>query len=179
MLDHMPSPPARIDFPIGVIGAGFIVRDVQLVAYRRAGYPIEAIYAEPPEQGEEVAELRGIAKAYTSRELLLADPNIQILDIAVPPHLQPEIIADALRERKHIRGILAQKPLAVNYREALQVVRACHEAKVVLAVNQNMRYDQSIRALKTLLDRGDLGRARARHHRDARHPALADVAARL
>ncbi len=115
MLDHMPSPPVRSDYPIGVIGAGFIVRDIQLVAYRKAGFPVEAIYAEPPEQAEEVAELRGIPKAYTTREQLLADPAIQILDIAVPPHVQPEIIADALRERKHIRGILAQKPLAVNY----------------------------------------------------------------
>ena len=123
MFDHMPSPPVRSDYPIGVIGAGFIVRDIQLVAYRKAGFKVEAIYAEPPEQAEEVAELRGIPKAYTTREQLLADPGIQILDIAVPPHVQPEIIADALRERKHIRGILAQKPLAVNYREALEVVR--------------------------------------------------------
>ena len=157
MLDHMPPPPIRSDYPIGVIGAGFIVRDIQLVAYRQAGFQVEAIYAEPPEQAEEVAELRGIPKAYTTREQLLADPGIQILDIAVPPHVQPEIITDALRERKHIRGILAQKPLAVNYARALEVVRACHDAKVTLAVNQNMRYDQSIRALKTLLKRGDLG----------------------
>jgi len=33
-LEHMPPPPSRKDFPIGVIGAGFIVRDVHLVLLR-------------------------------------------------------------------------------------------------------------------------------------------------
>ena len=45
----------------------------------------------------------------------------------------------------------------MNYREALAVVESCERAGIALAVNQNMRYDQSIRALKTLLERGDLG----------------------
>jgi NAD(P)-dependent dehydrogenase (short-subunit alcohol dehydrogenase family) len=36
-------------------------------------------------------------------------------------------------------------------------VRLCDEASIPLAVNQNMRYDQSMRALKTLLNRGYLG----------------------
>ena len=37
------------------------------------------------------------------------------------------------------------------------LVEACERAGVVLQVNQNMRYDQSVRALKTLLDDGRLG----------------------
>jgi predicted dehydrogenase len=36
-------------------------------------------------------------------------------------------------------------------------VRLCSDAGIVLSVNQNMRYDQSVRACKDLLDRGDLG----------------------
>ena len=56
-----------------------------------------------------------------------------------------------------MKGILAQKPLAVTYGEAVETVRLCEEAKITLAVNQNMRYDQSMVALKTLLERGDLG----------------------
>jgi predicted dehydrogenase len=45
----------------------------------------------------------------------------------------------------------------MNHAEANRVVSACESAGMRLAVNQNMRYDQSVRALKTLLDRGDLG----------------------
>ena len=35
--------------------------------------------------------------------------------------------------------------------------RLCETAGITLAVNQNMRYDHSVRACKTLLDRGELG----------------------
>ena len=38
MLNHVPPPPSKKDFRIGVVGSGFIVRDVQLVAYQDAGY---------------------------------------------------------------------------------------------------------------------------------------------
>jgi predicted dehydrogenase len=41
--------------------------------------------------------------------------------------------------------------------EGRAIVEACEAAGVLLQVNQNMRYDQSVRALKTLIDRGTLG----------------------
>src|SRR5205814_347672 len=53
--------------------------------------------------------------------------------------------------------ILAQKPLARNVREARACVAACERAGVALAVNQNMRYDPAVRALKHLLGSGALG----------------------
>src|SRR5882762_4844761 len=54
-------------------------------------------------------------------------------------------------------GILAQKPLAMSYGEARDCVELCRQAGITLAVNQNMRYDQSVRALKDVLRRGLLG----------------------
>ncbi|MFN9917655.1 MAG: Gfo/Idh/MocA family protein, partial [Pirellulaceae bacterium] len=54
-------------------------------------------------------------------------------------------------------GILAQKPLGIDYPQALQIVETCQAAGIRLAVNQNMRYDQSVRALKSLLDQQLLG----------------------
>jgi predicted dehydrogenase len=157
LLGHMPAPPARTDFRIGAVGAGFIMRDVHLVAYAKAGYRVEAICGAPPQEGREVAKLRGIPKAYDSYAELLADPSIEVVDIAVPPHLQLGIVEEAAKYAGRIKGILAQKPLAMSYAEASKIAAACEKAGIVLAVNQNMRYDQSIRALKTLLDRGELG----------------------
>ena len=75
----------------------------------------------------------------------------------MPPDVQLEVIREIVRHNDHIRGVLAQKPLGVNYAEAVEVVRLCEEAGITLAVNQNMRYDQSVRACKCLLDRGYLG----------------------
>lgn len=156
-LGHMPPAPLRRDWPIGAVGSGFIMRDVHLVAYQKLGLKVAAIAGNQIEQVREVASARGIEKVHQSYEELVRDPSIEVLDIAVPPDVQPLVIEAAAKEAGHIRGILAQKPLAMNYRDAMAVVEICERAGIVLAVNQNMRYDQSIRALKTLLTRGDLG----------------------
>ncbi len=155
-LDHMPPAPRKKDYRIGVIGAGFIMRDCHLVAYRNAGFNVVAIACDVPPQAAEVAQARGIPKVHQTVAELLADETIEVLDIAVPPQYQLAIVREAVKQ-KHIKGILAQKPLATNYREAVEVVRAAQEAGITLAVNQNMRYDQSMRALKTVLSRGYLG----------------------
>jgi predicted dehydrogenase len=156
-LGHVPAPPLRKDYKIGVIGAGFIVRDIQLVAYRNAGYEVVGIASRSQETAREVANQRGLPRAYGSIQELLADPSVEIVDIAIPPHQQLEIVRQAVKQTGHIKGILCQKPLATTYAEAVEIVRLCEDAGIKLAVNQNMRYDQSIRALKNLLQRGELG----------------------
>lgn len=158
-LDHMPQPPKKKDYRIGVIGAGFIVRDVHLVAYERAGFNVRAIACADPAQAREVASVRGIPKAYETVDELLGDESIEVLDVAVPPGEQFGVMKKVVRRAGHIRGVLAQKPLAADYAQAKEIVQMCEAAGIVLGVNQNMRYDQSIRACKTLLGRGDLGEA--------------------
>jgi predicted dehydrogenase len=156
-LAHKAPAPLRTDFKIGVVGAGFIVRDIQLVAYRNARYHVAGIASHSPEVAREVADRRGILRAYESISSLLEDPSIEVLDIALPPDQQLNIVREAVTHSDHIKGILCQKPLAVTLGDAQEIVRLCEGAGVKLAVNQNMRHDQSIRALKTLLQRGELG----------------------
>jgi predicted dehydrogenase len=155
-LEIEPEMPRRRDYRIGCIGAGFIMRDVHLVAYRAAGFKPVAIASRTMAHAEEAAKLRGVPVVHRSWQDLIADPNVEILDIAFPPDQQLAIIRQAAGQ-KHIKAILAQKPLAMNYREARAAVEACAAAGVKLAVNSNMRCDQSMRALKTILDRGYLG----------------------
>lgn len=155
---YRPAPTLlRADFGIGAIGAGFIMRDVQLKAYADAGFNVAAIMSRRLETARAAAGLRGIPRVYETVEEMLRDPAVQILDIAVPPDRQLPIVRQAAAEGRHLKGILAQKPLAVTYDDAAEIVRLCQEAKITLAVNQNMRYDQSMVALKGLLNRGDLG----------------------
>jgi predicted dehydrogenase len=154
-LEHVAPLPERRDAAIGVIGAGFIVADVQLVAYEAAGFNVEAIASRTPEHAAAVRDRHGIPRLHESWEQLLDDERIEVVDIAFPPDQQPDIIV-AAAERPHIKGILAQKPLAGDYAESVRAVEAC-KGGPLLAVNQNMRFDQSIRALKTLLERGRLG----------------------
>lgn len=151
-----PPMPRRKDFRIGILGSGFIVNDCHLVAYRKAGFNPVAIASRTRAHAAKAAERHRIPKIHDSCGQLLDDPTIEVLDIAVPPNAQASLIHAACR-RKTVRGILAQKPLGMDYAEAAQIVRACQEAGITLAVNQNMRYDQSVRAGKTLLESGAIG----------------------
>ncbi|HEV8132725.1 MAG TPA: Gfo/Idh/MocA family oxidoreductase [Acidobacteriota bacterium] len=151
-----PPMPRRKDFRIGVLGSGFIVDDCQLVAYRKAGFNVVAIASRRPERAREVAQRHSIPAVFASYAELMDDPAIAVLDIAVPPQYQADLIRQAC-QRGTVRGILAQKPLGINYRQAVEIVQACEEAGIKLAVNQNMRYDPSVRAAKALLEQGILG----------------------
>ena len=156
-LKHQPIFTAGRELGIGVIGSGFIVRDVQLPAYREAGYRVVGIASRNRDHAQAAATANGMVRVYDDWRQLLSDPDVQIVDLAYPPDCQAEVISEVVRHADHIKGILAQKPLAMSLTEAENIVRQCEQAGVVLSVNQNMRYDQSIRALKTLLERGDLG----------------------
>ncbi|MFO0881517.1 MAG: Gfo/Idh/MocA family oxidoreductase [Gemmataceae bacterium] len=156
-LNYQPRLPRRRDFRIGCAGAGFIVRDCHLVAYHQAGFQPVAIASRDQNKAREVADQHGLARVHATYQELLADRDIEVLDIAVPPDVQPALILEACNHADHLRGILAQKPLALSVAEAKRCVEACEAAGITLAVNQNMRYDQSVRAMKDLLTRGWLG----------------------
>ena len=68
-----------------------------------------------------------------SYEELLDDPAIEVLDIAVPPKYQLELIQAAC-SRGTVKGILAQKPLALSYAEAVQAVRCCERVRERLSL---------------------------------------------
>ena len=152
-----PEMPKKKDFKIGCIGAGFIMRDCHLVAYRNAGFNPYAITSLSRDESEAVAKMHNISKVYDDWEELIKDPEIEILDIAIPPDKQLEVVKAAAKEHDHIKGIQVQKPLAMNLKEAAEIVNICEDAGITLGVNSNMRYDQSMRALKSILDSGYIG----------------------
>jgi predicted dehydrogenase len=155
-LNTGPNLPPKTDYGIGCIGAGFIMRDIHLPAYREAGFNPVAIASRTPDHARAAAEQNGIGTVYDTWQELLDDERVEIVDIAYPPDQQLGIVREAVK-RPHVKGILAQKPAAFTLDEAVEIVRVCDEAGKKLGVNHNMRYDQSMRALKTLLDRGELG----------------------
>ena len=156
-LGFAPDPAIRTnDMAIGCIGAGMIMAECHLAAYKAAGFRVAAIASRTPAKAAALAERWAIPRVHQTPESLIADPAIEILDIAYPPGLQPALIRAALKQ-PHIKAILAQKPLALTLAEAIELRDAAEKAGKILSVNQNMRYDQAMRVLKQLLDRGDLG----------------------
>lgn len=153
----VPPPPPDPSLGIGCVGAGFIMDECHLVSYRRAGFNPVAITSRTRSTAEEVAARRGIGTVYGELGELLADERVAVVDVAVPPDRQRAVIESICAAPRRPRGILAQKPLAGNLADARAVVDACAAAGITLAVNQNMRFDHSIRAAKALLEAGALG----------------------
>ena len=156
-LGFHPDPQVRVrNLKIGCIGAGMIMAECHLAAYKEAGFTVAAIASRTKAKAEAVATRWGIPKVHNTPEALIVDPSIEVLDIAYPPDQQPALILAALKQ-PHIKAILAQKPLALTLADAIALRDAAAKAGKVLSVNQNMRYDQSMRVLKEILDGGDLG----------------------
>jgi predicted dehydrogenase len=156
-MGFVPDPPVRArHLAIGCIGAGMIMAECHLAAYKDAGFRVVAIASRSPDHAAAVADRWDIPTVHQTPGTLIEDPAVQILDIAFPPDQQPALVRHALSQA-HINGILAQKPLSLTLDEAIALRDEAHRAGKVLSVNQNMRYDQSIRVLKQILNRGDLG----------------------
>lgn len=148
--------PRRKDWRIGCIGAGFIMDDCHLVSYRNAGFNPVAIASRTMAHAEAVAARHAVPKVYPTWQAMLEDESIEILDIAYPPDLQLAIVQGACK-RPNIRGILCQKPIEMSLANTREIVRLGDESGKKIAVNSNMRCDQSMRALKYLLNAGALG----------------------
>ncbi|MGP4081601.1 Gfo/Idh/MocA family protein [Pseudalkalibacillus sp. R45] len=154
-LNYKPKLGQKQEYGIGIIGAGFIIKECHLPAYEQAGYNIIGIYNRTREKAEQLAKDHSISNVYDSLDELLSDPKVEVVDIAVPPHEQLNIIRQAAEHGKHI---LAQKPLGMNYEEAEKAVEICKKHGVKLVVNQNGRYDPAIQGTKHLIDEGYIGK---------------------
>lgn len=157
-LNYLPKLPRRKDWRIGCVGSGFIMRDCHLPAYRSAGFNPVAIVSRNPTTAAEVAARHSIPTVQPVAELL-ANPEVEILDVAVPPAAQPDLIRQAAAMGKgRLRGILAQKPLALSVAEARELVRVCDGAGVVRAHRHAVRKGlRQVRQRDEGDDRGRLG----------------------
>jgi predicted dehydrogenase len=153
-VNYKPRIPAKTDYGIGIVGCGGIVNYAHLPAYRAHRLNVLACYDINREAAERTAREHGITRVYGELAELLADPAIQIVDIAVQPAAQPAIAVQALERGKHL---LCQKPLALSYEDALVIVEAARRTGLKVAVNQQMRWDAGIAAAKDLIQRGFIG----------------------
>ena len=124
-LTYKPQLPPRHDYGIGIIGCGGIMNYAHLPAYRAHQLNIIGCYDVNPAAMHETAQRHAIATTYLDIAALLADPRIEIVDIAVPAWEQRSIAEQVLAAGKHI---LCQKPLA----ETLDDARAMAEEALAL-----------------------------------------------
>ncbi|MBM2621818.1 Gfo/Idh/MocA family oxidoreductase [Actinoplanes sp. LDG1-06] len=138
---------------IGVVGAGAITRVAHLPAYGKAGLTVAGICDLSPERASSVAQEFGLPRTYTLDEMLVEEA-IEIIDVAVVPEAQPEIVRKALAAGKHV---LAQKPLAVDSERGAGLVEAARDAGRSLVVNHQMRYGEGMAAARAMAEAGWIG----------------------
>ena len=147
------SIPDEIKLPVGVIGAGAITRFAHLPAYRTGGVPVAAVADLDPDRAKALAHDFDLPRVATLEEIL-ADDDIPVVDVAVFPEAQPEIVQRALAAGKHV---LAQKPIAPESVTGAELVAAAQAAGRSLVVNQQMRYGEGMAAARAMVEAGWIG----------------------
>lgn len=153
-LNWRPRLPQRMDMGIGSVGCGGIVQYAHMPAYRKAGFRVAGVFDIDPAAAAKVAGEFAVPRVYDSLAQLLADPAVDIVDIAVPAWEQLAIVEQVAAAGKHM---LCQKPLAEDFAEALRIVALAQQAGVKQAVNQQMRWDAGIAASHELISAGAIG----------------------
>lgn len=95
---------------VGLAGCGF-VSELHMYAYRRV-YGVEVEVKAVAGRGEHVVEFakrHGIPTACRSFADLIADREIDVIDICTPPNLHAAMIVDAMQAGKHV---ICEKPFA-------------------------------------------------------------------
>ena len=85
---------------------------------------------------------------------LLAAP-VEAVIVATPANTHYELVRRALLAGKHV---LVEKPMAAGTAQALELVRLAEERGLTLMVGSTFLYSSPVRFLRTVVQRGDLGR---------------------
>ena len=99
--DYRPQPPSGRHYRIGLIGCGGIANGAHLPAYRDFGYEVVACSDIDPAAVESTQARWGIEAAGTDPRVVLDNPKVEVIDLAVHPHarlkLWPALLEAASR----------------------------------------------------------------------------------
>ncbi|WP_429811799.1 Gfo/Idh/MocA family protein [Ensifer sp. B1-9] len=137
--------------PIVIFGAGSIVGDAHLPAYRKAGFPVAGIYDPDHAKALQLAETWGI-RAYSSENEAFATTDA-IFDLATPPSAHAAILA----KLPIGAAALIQKPLGSDLEAATIILEICRARKLKAAVNFQLRFAPMMLALQDAIAKGHLG----------------------
>ncbi|WP_319476306.1 Gfo/Idh/MocA family oxidoreductase [Marispirochaeta aestuarii] len=141
---------------VAVIGTGFI-GPVHAEAVRRNPDLAEltAIAGSSEEAaGEAAARLNVPFYSGDYRDVITRE-DVDLVHICTPNYLHYPMVRDCLENGKHV---LCEKPLAMNSKEARDLVRTAEEKQLKAAVNYNLRYYPMIQEIKSRNSNSPYGR---------------------
>lgn len=140
--------------PIIIIGAGGIVRDAHLPAYKMAGFTVHGIVNRTKEKAQHLATAFGIANVYaTVAEAVAQAPADVVYDLT----LMPEQYLDTLKQLPNGSTVLIQKPMGDDFSQAKEILDLCREKNFTAAINFQLRFAPFVSAARNLIDRGLIG----------------------
>src|SRR5258705_10809505 len=153
---------------IGIVGVGFMGMIHYLAARNLKGARVAAVCSRDPKklagdwrsiQGNfgprgEMMDLAGIKK-YRSLDDLVADKDIDMVDVCNPTHLHPECAIKALQAGKHV---LVEKAIALETKDADAMLDAAKKAKRLLMVAHVLPFFPEFAYAATAIRGGPFGK---------------------
>jgi predicted dehydrogenase len=139
--------------PVVLVGAGGIVNDAHMPAYRALGLEAAAVFDLDAARARATAQRWGIPRVCASLEEALATPDA-LFDLALPPGALFESVVRLPRGS----FALLQKPLGEDLADATRIRGACRERGITAAQNFQLRFSPAMLALADAVERGLLGR---------------------
>lgn len=140
--------------PIIIIGAGGIVTDAHLPAYKIAGFKVHGIVNRTKARAEKVAADFGIPHVYNSvAEAVAMAPANAVYDLTI----MPEQYIETLNQLPNGSAVLIQKPMGDDFDQAKEILALCRAKNLKAAINFQLRYAPFVSAAKYLIDAGLIG----------------------
>jgi predicted dehydrogenase len=135
---------------VGIVGVGNIA-PLNVAGYLADDRCEVIAVCEPREtKARAAAEQWGVPRVYTDIGDLLADDDVDAVEILTPTHMHREHVVAAARAGKHVS---CQKPMANSVPDALAMIEATEKAGVRFRVTENaLHYPPLARARQLVLD---------------------------
>ncbi|QBN17766.1 Gfo/Idh/MocA family protein [Flavobacterium nackdongense] len=138
----------------GIIGLGNIAHkfanDLMLIEAAE----LFAVASRDAEKSKEFAKRYQCKKAYSTYDAIINDPEIDILYIATPHSSHADLTIQALQNNKHI---LCEKPIALNYGDAFQMITASKVNTKFFMEAFWTRFNPSFREAFSIIKKGEIG----------------------
>ncbi|MDE3116957.1 MAG: Gfo/Idh/MocA family oxidoreductase, partial [Pseudomonadota bacterium] len=139
---------------VGIIGCGRI-SDLHQAGYVGCGSArIHAVCDTNRTLAEQKQKAWGASKSYTDYRELLADRDVDAVEILSPQPLHEEMVIAAAKAGKHVA---LQKPMTVSLNSADRMLAAVREQKILFQVSDNFLFYPPIVLAKKLIAEGAIG----------------------
>jgi len=140
--------------PIVIIGAGGIVNDAHMPAYRKANFDVLGLYDIDRKKVLHTAKKWGL-KSYTSLDGLISDAekNQAVFDLATPP----SAIQGILKKIPVGSTVLIQKPMGEDFKDAKSIRSICRRRKLTAAVNFQLRFSPMMMIVQDCIGQNVIG----------------------